>query len=77
MPAEDVANGFGARERLVDLYRSAARVREQEVHAFALERLDEDVAALPRLGGPARGERGAGGGKGAGGSGERGREHQW
>ena len=47
--AQDVAYERRARERLVDLHRGAARVREQLPHALALQRLHEDVGAFPRL----------------------------
>jgi len=49
MAREHVANGRGARERLVDLHRRAARVGEDGGDALALQRLHEDVGTLARL----------------------------
>ena len=49
MTREDVANGGGARERLVDLHRRAAWVGEDVCDAFAFEGFDEDVGAFSWL----------------------------
>jgi hypothetical protein len=48
--AQDVSDPRGGfRERLVYLHRRAAGVGEHAVHALALERLHENIRALPRL----------------------------
>ena len=61
---EDVADGGGARERLVDLHRRAAGVGEDVRHALPLQRLHEDVRALARLVGAKSGNEICGGGCG-------------
>lgn len=49
MAAEDVTDGGGAGEGLVDLHRSAPRVSEDDVNAGALESLHQHVGAFPGL----------------------------
>lgn len=46
---ENVADGGGARESLVDFQRRAAGIGEDVGDALTLESLDEDVGALARL----------------------------
>mmetsp|Transcript_15919 Transcript_15919/g.30675 ORF Transcript_15919/g.30675 Transcript_15919/m.30675 type:complete len:321 (+) Transcript_15919:1255-2217(+) len=47
--AENVSNGAGPGEGLVDLHARAARVRKHQVHSLALERLHQHVTSLARL----------------------------
>lgn len=49
MAAEDVTDGGGAGEGLMDLHRSAARVRKDHVNAGTLESLHQHVGAFPGL----------------------------
>ena len=53
--AEDVLHGVAARQSLVDLHGGAAGVGKQGLHALALQRLDQDVAAAGRTGAAGRG----------------------
>lgn len=49
MARQDVADGGGARERLVDLHRRAAGVGEDCVDALPFEGLNEDIGPLAGL----------------------------